>query len=384
MKQAPALNKLYALQVVRAVAAIVVCWGHILFQTTDAHLPVWHNPGGRYQGFGAVGVDLFFVLSGLVVSLSAARKPVPKDFLLRRLLRILPFYWAAVAFFVVLSFLFFNGLTKAQLLYLPFLVPNPIKAFNLPTYTNSWTLVNELFFYFCLYVGLVANRGRARNVCAALVLGLILLHGAVFLLAHRSLAVLNYYGNPIALEFLFGMVIGLLLERRPLSRTTSLAAIALGCAGLVLGVAVGFGEIWSPISMLQNPGVALWRVVEWGIPSALIVLGAANLPWKPLSHGGHLMVYLGDACYSIYLMQWLPVDLLKVALEHDGPLRASGDLTVLLCLVVTVAWGVLVYRYVEKPLTAYLTDRFARRSPRAEPLADAGIAPGALESDPKL
>jgi exopolysaccharide production protein ExoZ len=85
------------LQVLRAIAATVVAYNH-------AHLFVGAiNPNASWQvaffhlnQWGAVGVDVFFVLSGVIITLSASRIANQRDahvFLLKRLLRVVPYYW---------------------------------------------------------------------------------------------------------------------------------------------------------------------------------------------------------------------------------------------------------------------------------------------------
>ena len=82
------VRQIDGLQILRAVAVTFVTWGH-------AGL----DHGIRLPDFGIYGIDLFFVLSGFIMSFIVLHKAEPPgvstswDFLRRRLIRIYPIYW---------------------------------------------------------------------------------------------------------------------------------------------------------------------------------------------------------------------------------------------------------------------------------------------------
>src|SRR5690349_10997415 len=76
-------------QALRALAAMLVVLGHLqpLFETV--------HPALAWVGLGRCGVDLFFVISGFImVHTTRAGDTSPGAFAIRRLVRILPLYWA--------------------------------------------------------------------------------------------------------------------------------------------------------------------------------------------------------------------------------------------------------------------------------------------------
>jgi exopolysaccharide production protein ExoZ len=97
----PHQDRLDSVQVLRAAAALAV---------TIAHTWVWVATACAQNGIpntvpgmvtGAAGVDLFFVISGFIM-VYTTRKDVPsfrssRRFFLRRLSRIAPLYWIAMA-----------------------------------------------------------------------------------------------------------------------------------------------------------------------------------------------------------------------------------------------------------------------------------------------
>ena len=77
-------ERLIHLQHLRGVAALMVVMQHSQF----LHYPQW--PGSL---FGALGVDLFFVISGFVIFWVTRSETSPTRYFLRRCIRIVPLYW---------------------------------------------------------------------------------------------------------------------------------------------------------------------------------------------------------------------------------------------------------------------------------------------------
>ena len=94
--------RLDSVQVLRAVAVLLVVWAHSIDAAEQSHaLPVQIG-FFHWENFGAAGLDIFFVISGFIVSLVAARAAeratvsrtaAARNFLQRRCTRIFPLYW---------------------------------------------------------------------------------------------------------------------------------------------------------------------------------------------------------------------------------------------------------------------------------------------------
>ncbi|MEA2964715.1 MAG: exopolysaccharide production protein ExoZ [Alphaproteobacteria bacterium] len=104
-------SSLVSIQALRAIAALLVFWGHAInavHQKIEADFPHLYGP---------FGVDLFFVISGFVMVYSSERlfgQPgAPITFFVRRLARIVPLYWLATA--VLVWFVVPYASTKAVL-----------------------------------------------------------------------------------------------------------------------------------------------------------------------------------------------------------------------------------------------------------------------------
>ena len=107
----PAVTQRSPFQALRAIAALLVFWGHAInavHQKIEADFPHLYDP---------FGVDLFFVISGFVMVCSSERlfgqPSAPITFFVRRLARIVPLYWLATA--VLVWFVVPYASTKAVL-----------------------------------------------------------------------------------------------------------------------------------------------------------------------------------------------------------------------------------------------------------------------------
>ena len=145
------LSSLVSIQALRAIAALLVFWGHAI---NAVHLKIEADFPHLY---GPFGVDLFFVISGFVMVYSSERlfgQPgAPITFFVRRLARIVPLYWLATA--VLVWFVVPYASTKAVLGSLFFAPHIPSEA---PLLFVGWTLIFEMFFYAVFAIALLAKR----------------------------------------------------------------------------------------------------------------------------------------------------------------------------------------------------------------------------------
>jgi peptidoglycan/LPS O-acetylase OafA/YrhL len=179
-----ATRTLLNLHLLRAVAALSVVYFHT---TSEAGLNLPVN-------VGAHGVDIFFVISGFIVTYVSVRSP--DRFFARRVIRVVPFYWTAtVALFSLAAFaphlLRSTQPDLEQLVCSLFFVPRETSyAGVVPTLVLGWSLNYEMYFYLMFAVALVVARRRAPLVCCLGIAGTALgiaLSGAT----HPSIRVLR-------------------------------------------------------------------------------------------------------------------------------------------------------------------------------------------------
>lgn len=334
---------LWSIQYLRAAAALMVVWHHALHQVEDyeALLP--------RSSFGANGVDLFFVISGLIMVLTTQGRDVsPWDFARRRLIRIVPLYWL-VTIGIVIGVSLAPGLFKTtdigwrhvaqSLLFIPHYSPS-FPSMIWPVLVPGWSLNYEMFFYglFALCLFLPAR----RTVPAVLtLLGSLVAAGALW--GPFADASLVSYTNPMLLQFGCGVVIGWLHCHQRLDIGPWLAA-GLGATGTVL-LCLDISDAYRLTALSGSAALVL---------SALspAVAGWQSEFWRRL----------GDASYSIYLIH-IPAlgvaRLLYLQLASGESSLPGAASFMLVALTLSCAAGCLCHRLLELPLLAALSRRRA-------------------------
>ena len=174
-------------------------------------------------GWGASGVDLFFVISGFVMWYS--QKPVKNisemlQFMTLRCIRIVPSYWlfTGVMAFLVLGFpfLFIEMQFSIGWLIDSLLFVSQALLHQPPLLIVGWTIEYEIVFYLIFGFSLLIGRSWRQFLFVGLVL-----MGGVYLLG----------ADLVVLEFLFGMAIAWFVQRNVIPR---FIAWAVGITGLIL------------------------------------------------------------------------------------------------------------------------------------------------------
>lgn len=332
-------------QVLRAVAALMVVAFHAASNLSGDGVGRGFASLPRLE-WGNAGVDLFFVVSGFVmVWTTRNRWSQPhawRFFLQKRAARILPLYWllttAKIAFVVTLPTLF-RGThlqpwnTVASYLLIPsFDAEGRVN----PVITAGWTLCFEMAFYYLFAASLAL--GQRPIVLATPLLAALGMLGALHSPAWGAIASLV---DPLLLEFLAGMWIAE-LARRGQARGRPAALLALLAAGVAAWLASG---------LLAPAEAHAWRVLVWGGPAALVLYAVVALEPHANLRRVRPLLLIGDASYSIYLTHVLVLPPL-VARLRTLYLPPAGQWAAWLGVLASgVVAGVLVWRFVELPLT---------------------------------
>jgi len=346
------MPQLRSIQYLRALAALMVVACHVIQLQAAA-------PGSAlYQASlaGAAGVDMFFVISGFVMALVCRREPNASAFLRDRLIRIAPLYWlctllrlagALAASRVRLGPPVEIGHVLTSFAFLPYR-----DAFGRisPLVTQGWTLQYEMFFYLIVAAGLRFAPRRVMAVATAILVGLTALGALMLAPSATSAGILSIYVDPMLLEFVAGMAIGSLWNARRLpSPGVGAALIALGGGGLI--AAAMAGSAFEPL-----------RLLAWGGPCALIVLGCVALEAGGRMPNIRFLGATGDASYSLYLTH-SSVMFGLAGLRPDLPLGSPGVLAFALALIgACVGAAHIVHRWVDAPIQAALRGLTKRRA----------------------
>ena len=339
----PTASRLHGIQVLRAIAALLVVLYHAMKEVAGA-LHGFPTDAGRF------GVDIFFVISAFVMIVTTqSGTQSPPRFLWRRFARIAPLYWittflAAALLLIDPALLQFTGLTLASFLkslaFIPHDNPGNLGVAT-PTYLIGWTLNFEMYFYLTLTVAMAISHQRRAEIAGAIVVGCVILRN----LGVSDSTVLDFIGSEIALEFVFGMVMAhlWLQNRLPLFPTP----VALGA--LPLAIALPFGIEWLGLE------INLFLVYA---PAALLTVWA-TLSLEPVMQkkGWRGMMTLGDASYSLYLVHifvLIAIVPLWTSFESPSASLTSALAFIIVALVASVVAAFATHAWVERPLMRVL------------------------------
>jgi peptidoglycan/LPS O-acetylase OafA/YrhL len=324
--------KLLQVQALRGLAATLVVLFHA--QSVCPPLAGTHSISAALMGdLGRYGVDLFFVLSGFIIRYAEpAGGYGASTFFWRRVRRVVPIYWLLTLVAVGLGLLLPGspdpglGHVVRSLGFVSFLEGRQ------PLLYVGWSLEFEIFFYVTAALLLVWRRDPWRE----LVLGFAALSAVGSALVLGGVSALptlrEFFLDPLLLEFALGVEIARVIRAR---RMHAWSAGALALSFLALLVAR-----WP-----ESGG----RVVVAGLPAALLLAAVVALELRRKRALPGLLTELGDASYSIYLIQVFTLSAFaKLGRFMLG--SASADLLIVVATLGTVAMGVLVHRVVELPL----------------------------------
>lgn len=322
------------IQGLRALAVLAV----LLFHVDFAYLPG-----------GFLGVDVFFVVSGFLITGIImrdvhGRKITIWEFYLRRIRRLLPASVFTIAITLFACAVIFSTTDQMALaessLYALFSVSNFLfwsqagyfdEAAHLKPLLHTWSLAVEEQFYLVwpwLLLGAVFF-GRRVAFAAIVIVGVASVFAAEWWVSDHPDAV--FFLTPFrAFEFAAG---GALAFSRPLRGGIASVAFAVGLCIMLWSFVVLDPEIPMPglFSLIPVAGVVL--CLAGGVGRASKVLD--NPPMRKI----------GNMSYSLYLVHWPIIVLFKY---FNGPDLVFGQQVVLLALSLAAGYG--LYSLVETPL----------------------------------
>lgn len=346
----PAQKNLQVIQLLRGVACILVVLMHITITFSQTyHLPFL----GNIFKFGGAGVDIFFVLSGFIITYSN-KQYITKatsigKFLKKRMIRIFPIYWIIISLLLVFQLLlpsFYRThfqLTTSNIFNTYFLLPNHEMINGV-----SWSLTNEMFFYVLFTLALLIPSKKFILLLLFVYLAfLIVLPAVSFTTAHEANGFTQLLIFPMNIEFLLGVLVVFFLENFP--KKWCFPFLITG-VGYFIFSTVFYTEILN----FFNSGYS--RVIMFGLPAFLIILSLVKYELSANIKVNNLFLKTGDASYSIYLFH-LPVVVAFFKIMVKLPLTNHLLLVLLSAgmLFVICFAGILIYKKIESPLIKWLT-----------------------------
>jgi peptidoglycan/LPS O-acetylase OafA/YrhL len=322
----------------RAVAVVAV----LLFHAFPHALPG-----------GFIGVDIFFVLSGYIITKTyfdrlRTGQVSLTQFYIKRFRRLAPVYILVLLLTTVAAYLLVNPLYlknfSESLAAQPFYLQNIIfwqqgDYFDSPLtkpLLHTWSLAVEEQFYL-LYGLLILWVRKNRSLSIRLLVLLLALFaigsfGANYVISQISPKTSFFWLPTRIWELAIGVVLGLTNKQvpgpaAPYLKWTGLTAI-IAAIGLY-GEGAAFQGIQAAIACA-------------GTAAVIAAVAALQRPDRLLDQA--LIAYIGKTSYSLYLWHWPIISIATICLDHDlTTLQATGALTL------TCFCSALSYRYVEVP-----------------------------------
>jgi peptidoglycan/LPS O-acetylase OafA/YrhL len=299
------LPRLHVLDAFRALAisAVVVCH----------YLATWAPPGYRYNlygfrhtypswlGWGALGVQFFFIISGFVIFMTLERCNHLFEFWFRRFARLYPAYITAMLVTFVVANEFgpreFSSTRADFIIGLAFLAP----FISGTRFIDQvyWSLVVELQFYFLIGLIYVVARGRfvaawVIFVSAGLACWIAGTGGALHVF--KSLA-----DRAFLLPYLPQFTLGIAFYHLYCKREASWRALAVTAVLTYVIVAGNAPPAWHAAHVVM---VTLFLLFLWG-----------RLGWLAIPP----LTYLGEISYSLYLIHaYVGITLISLFTRHMG------------------------------------------------------------------
>lgn len=326
------------LDIVRAIAVLSVVVHHV-FAVTGFHVPYFSEAGGY------VGVQLFFIISGYLISESAIKYPLA-EYTLHRVFRIFPAYWTALIGVGLLYYdmpvdramqrpgSFVLSLLNLQQLY-------AVALLELDPLHVTWTLTVEMFWYLLAPLLVMAYRRWAW-----ITLGLLLLTSILW-----SVGVAQHHADAL-------YAAGFAAMTEPV--TASQRVVLMGWAFPAQMVFFGLG------AMVYRYRERALRISTTTLLACMFVslallehyIGLITVPPLPIGLGvtaffilmlraptvqAPLLAHIGKISYSIYLLHF---PLILWTFQYFGHL---GSIHLALTMFAIFACAHVLYVAVERP-----------------------------------
>ena len=324
------------------------------------HAFPWLVPGGY------VGVDVFFVISGFLITTNilgglATGTFTIRGFYDRRVRRIFPALAVVLATTYALGWvtLFdkeFEQLGK-HVAGGAFFVSNLFlwaesgyfdTSSEVKPLVHLWSLGIEEQFYIVWPLVLWAVFRFGRRIGSNVIVSTIVLMVASFTLGLLALDSVGGYYSPI--NRFWELLVGALLAVVSFRRTTPLSD-RVGPRGTLMVATLGMALVIVPMFALDgNSPFPGWNAIPPTIGSAMLIASGPNTWWGRRVLSRRIMIGIGLISYPLYLWHW---PLLVYARIMASGVPAAGVRVGAVVLAVVLSY--LTYRMIEKPL------RFNRR-----------------------
>jgi exopolysaccharide production protein ExoZ len=367
--------KLTNVQILRAIAALAVVFYHIAVESSG----ICKANGTVCEGnnwFGNYGVNLFFMISGFIMVVTSwktfGQPGAVRSFLDKRLKRIVPLYWLVTTLGLVGVF-FVPSMLSVPVLDPLYVIASylfwPMERVNglvRPIATLGWTLNLEMFFYVVFAIALLFGRMRGLVAAAVFLVALTLIHATGLFSKTGALpfVALNFWADPIILNFVFGIGVGALyMNGLRTSKLQNWFFVAIAC------VLLGTVEVATTWLLQYEENHLIYRLATALPMLPIMMLGAFGPQIEISKLWSKAAMFVGDASYSLYLVHPFALRPFRALwikfVGADAPLWIFG----LSSLAIAMAVGIACYLVAERPFAQYFGRRKVLPSAVAKPVA---------------
>jgi exopolysaccharide production protein ExoZ len=296
---------------------------------------------------------LFFIISGFIIATvlpGYIRAKGWKEFFVKRLTRIIPLYWF-LSLIAALTIAKYSVSDKAVVLKTIFFFPFfDVKKFYSPIIPFGWSLSYELYFYLLVGLLLFFHVKKMSLISISLLFSL----SIIGFLINPSNVFFRFTTSPLLIEFAIGIITALIYKNISNSCTirklkvTSLVIAVAGAILMLTTILTGYKDLSEAGTVINSNHSALYRCIVWGIPCGMLVCGLTLAEKTKLFTVPKLLIEIGNASYSAYLIQGLAITYFTIIYKRF--VNSYADAFILLCTITCVLVSIPVHIYIERPL----------------------------------
>lgn len=337
-------GRLENIQHLRGIAAMLVVFVHF--------------PTELQRFCGAIGVDIFFFISGFIIYTSIEKTGYydrPLEFLKKRLLRVIPLYFAVIGLYLLMHFLLDS--VRESSISPHFSTLDILKSFLFipidhngvyqdPVVFLGWSLNFEMLFYLITVACIAIFSHRYFYPLLILLFGLGLT-GVVT--GGFENVILDQLTSPFLFYFCIGLLLGKYQDQiaeklAPVSEALFFISLYLLFI-VMLGKDFGYDFTGIPREKVVYDGQAYPRFLIWGLPSFLLFVSYFSFSRK-YRISSRFLNELGNRSYSIYLLQ---IFFIQFLYETGFLFNSLGKTILSFILMGLLVWfSGLSFQYFEK------------------------------------
>lgn len=356
----PALNGLRALAVLGVLIAHSVM---IAAMGAPAETP-YQSLFLDIMGIGWAGVDLFFVLSGFLITGilldTSEKKNCLRKFYIRRTLRIFPLYYFVLFLYFSITYLLghIDNFGTSEIMYLLYAgnwdewagLPRPVALRHL------WSLaVEEQFYLIWPAIFLISNKyNMAKHVCIFTILATVLFRIAfVWFDYHDYIYHITITRGD---SLLIGALLAIIIKEKGLhyfNIRKSLYVLTIGCIAIATLFCIN-GNFAGKTPLILMFGIPSLFLVFVPVILLTFLLPRNHIFQRVLSSPA--LIFMGKISYGMYVYHWFVIILihsLNLVPFEDYSFWSRHALFLAYATPVTIILSWLSYEYIERPILGY-------------------------------